>query len=267
MNRTELLNVFDGIEPTDKQKEKMLIQVLSSNEINPSKKSSTSYSKTLKIAAAFTLVLIISGTTAYATGILDKVLGHFTIKDNWISWATDESILDYSNNADKVITEKKNDEVYSYETVEKALQSHPMNIAIPNVESLTYDKNDVSVNISHDTPNLIQTKFRTNYHFLDGTVELDVTCYAKNSDAKSGISMHISTSQHADKASKYISKSGTTYTILKSSINGKKQTVANVMIKPDDNQTYFYSILFTDVKKSDIETILDSLDMSIYVTD
>lgn len=126
-----------------------------------------------------------------------------------------------------------------------------------------YNLHEVSIKTSNAHPNITHTNFYTDYGLSAGTVELTVDCYKYSSDTNSNLEMGISTSQHADKASTYKSKNGTEFTLLEAGNDGESQTVANIMINPDNKQTYLYSIKFTNVTKADIENILDSFDMSI----
>ncbi len=74
MNRTELNRVFEEMEPTSSQKQKMLENIINTKEIYSEKSLSKRMLRTkkvIKMAAAVVLVLFISGTTVYTAGLLD----------------------------------------------------------------------------------------------------------------------------------------------------------------------------------------------------
>lgn len=265
MNKVKLNSVFEWIEPTNNQKESMYQNIIKINKTTKSKKH-TRINKVLKLAASFALVICLTGTTAYASGYLDKILGYFSIESNFVSWATSNDLVGSSRDIEHTAIQPRYDEIYSYDTIEEALEKHNLNIAIPKSKLLTNNLHEVSIKISNTTPNITDTNFNIDYNLSVGTVELNVDCYKFSSDTNNNLEMGISTAQHADKASSYKSENGTNFTLLETDENGTIQTVANIMINTDSKQTYLYSIIFTNASKTDIKDILDSFDMSIYRT-
>lgn len=259
MNKVELNSIFEWMEPTNNQKESMFQHIIQTNETIKSKKH-TGFNKVLKLAASFALVLCLTGTTAYASGFLDEILGYFSIESNFVSWATSNDLVASSSDLEQTATHPSYDEIYTYDTIEEALEKHNLNIAIPESKLLTNNLQEVSIKISNAHPNITHTNFYIDYNLSVGTVALNVDCYNYSSE------MGISTVQHADQASTYKSKNGTDFTLLEADIDGTIQTVVNIMINTDGTQTYLYSIIFTNATKTDIEEILDSFDMSIYMT-
>lgn len=262
MNKTELNSVFELMNPSNNQKDKMFHHIIQTEETIKTKKQ-TVLNRILKVAASFVLIFCITGSVAYGTGLLDKILGYFSIESNFVSWATSDDLLKNSSHIDRdhSATQPSYDEIYTYDAIEEALQKHKLNIAIPKSKLLSYDPNEVSIKISTAHPNITITNFYASNDLSAGTVEISVNCYEYNN-----LDMDISTSQYADKASTYISKSGTQFTLLEADVDDKFQTVANIMINADNNHSYYYSFIFTNVPKTDIEDTLDSIDMSIYVS-
>ncbi len=260
MNKSELNSVFAELEPTNIQKSKMLESIINTKEI--SSKKYFGNSKVLKFAAAFVLILCLSGKTAYATGLLDNIVGHFKIGNSFVSWVNNDDLL--SGNGDiQDATGMNYSKIYTYKDVDAALKKHHINIALPKSDLLSEDLSGVTIKISNNNPDIEITNFQGNYIMGNGMVLLNIDCYKIASNTNIDLELGISTSQHADIASKYIAKTGATFTLLKSDINKKSQTVANIMIK-DNKQVYLYSIKFTDESDANIENMLDSFDFSIY---
>ena len=260
MNKVELNSIFDRMEPTNNQKENMLQNILKSNEIVKSK-THNGLNKVLKLAASFVLVLCLAGTIAYASGFLDEILGYFSIESNFVSWATSDALITSSSDLAQTASQPSFDEIYTYSTIEEALEKHNLNIATPKSELLTYNLHEVSIKISNTHPDITHTNFYTNYDLKNGTVELNVDCYKSDNNFEMG----ISTTQHGDKAYAYKSKNGADFTLLDADIDGTTQSVANIMINTDSKHTYLYTIIFTNTTKTDMEDILNSFDMSIYI--
>lgn len=266
MNKVELNRVFEWMEPTNDQKESMFQHIMAENQTVKSKKY-TAMNKFLKLAASFVLILSLTFTTAYASGVLDDILGYFSIENNFVSWATSDDLVTKGSDIEKASTHPSYpsyDEMYTYSTIEEALEKHDLSIAIPESKLLNNNLHGASVNISNESYST-HTNFNTSYDLPVGTVELNVDCYEVTPN-NSGVEIGISTSQYSDKASKYTSKGGAEFTLLEADIDGTTETVANIMIHTEHKQTYLYAIIFTNASKTDIEEILDSFDMSIHIT-
>lgn len=266
MNKEELNRVFEWMEPTKNQKESMFQNIMEENQTIKSKKHS-GMNKVLKLVASFALVLSLGVTTAYASGVLDDILGYFSIEKDFVSWATSNELVTKGSDIEQANTQPSYpsyDEIYTYPTIEEALEKHDLNIAIPESKLITNHLYESSVKISNESYST-HTNFNTSYDLSVGTVELNVDCF-EVSPNNNGVEIGISTSQHADKASKYTSNSGAEFTLLEANIDGTTETVANIMIHTDCNQTYLYAIKFTNASETNMEEILDSLDMSIHIT-
>lgn len=263
MNKAELNTALELLEPTNIQKEAMLQHIIQQN--NSVRSSKYAYRNMIpRLAAAFLIVLCLSGVTAYASGYLDDILGAFSIKGNFVSWATDSALLIDRNAPAPTAAEPSYDEVYTYPLIEEALHAHNLTIAVPKSKLLFDKSKEVTVRISNTQASITHTNFNTDYDTTDGLVELVVDAYEYSSDPDSNHYMGISTSQHGNRASTYKTSGGSEFTLLKAKADGNTQTVASTMIKADNKNVYLYSVLFTDVSQTDIEDILDSFDMSVY---
>lgn len=267
MNKAELNSVFEWMEPSDNQKEKMFQHIIQTNDVVKSKKHTAS-NHFLKIAAMILLALSLTGATAYASGLHEKIFGgYFSIENNYISWSTHDNLLTDRNDTNASITTKEYDEVFTYDTIEEALQKHELKIAIPNNKLLSHNSYKPSVKTNNENSDITEINFCQTFDLSDGTVELNVNCYIRHTNTKDIFGMSTSVQSDNAKTSNYVSKSSAKYTLLESNYKGQNQSCANIMINTEDNQIYFYSILFTNVTQTDIEAVLDSFDMSIYVSE
>lgn len=260
MNRLDINDALDYIEPTDRQKYRMYQNIINSSDILKKNKQFR-FSKVMKLAASFALVLCLAGTVAYASGILDGILGYFSIENNFVSWATHKEFLKSSkDNTPPSIEDFEYDEVHSYDTIDEALLEHDLIIALPNSELLSFDKYKPTVSIINSSI-ISQIVFDMKYNIADGLVEISAT------RLKADDEISVTTSQFAEnsKTNKYETKDGAVFTLLEMGNKDYTETAATTMINLSDMESYLYSIIFTDVAKSDIEKILDSMDMTIYV--